>query len=72
MTVLEMMKKIKNEHNKQYLHIANKDDNNYEYVYGLTGYSSIENNEYVERYKDIFNKEVIKVETRGTEYYIYC
>lgn len=72
MTVLEMMKKIRDEHDKQYVNIADKDDNNYEYVYGLKGYSSIENNEYVDRYKDIFKKEVIKVETRGTEYYIYC
>ena len=72
MTVLEMMKQIRDEHNKQYVNIADKDDNNYEYVYGLKGYSSIENNEYVERYKDIFNKQVIKVTTRGTEYYIYC
>ena len=72
MKVLEMMKQIRDEHEQNYLWIADKDDNNYEYVYGLKGYSSIENDEYVDRYKDIFNKEVIKVETRGTEYYIYC
>ena len=37
-------------------------ENGYEYLYGLYGYSSIENEKYIEDNKEIFNSNVINIQ----------
>lgn len=60
MKVITMMKELKEQ---GYASVWIKDNKEgYEYAYGLKGYSSIDNEEYVERYKDIFERRILKVE----------
>lgn len=60
MKVIDKMKELKKE-GISCVWIRDNEEG-YEYIYGLIGYSSIENNEYVERYKEVFNKEVESVQ----------
>lgn len=58
-TVLESMKEYKQK-GIDTCWIQKK--NGYEYLYGLYGYSSIENENYIEDNKEVLNGEVIEVQ----------
>jgi hypothetical protein len=58
MKVLDVMREYKD---KDIAGCWLKQENGYEYIYGLTGYSSIENPEYIKKNKEVLFAEVVDV-----------